>query len=364
MLLIIAFGMYPHYLSYFNVLAGGPNNGWKALVDSNIDWGQDLGSLKVWLDEHGVEQVYLSYFGEGRPAYYGIDYIGLDSWPPRLMNPEARPFYPHDPAPGIYAISATTLQGVHFDDHDRFAWFRGQDPLDKVGYSIFLYDVAPTGEQVDLALGGVQLDEIDPADFALLGSNDVVPNWFDPAQSLILPAAGGYVALKGDLPDSAISWEPIVVRPDYTIYQVPPLQESVNNGLSLTRGEGEIVFLGVEGLPETATSASSAQAVSPSEPITLTTSWFKQASPEPISLFIHLVAPDGSIVAQWDGLTAPWEGWRYGDLLSQDHQLTLPENSAAGSYELRAGLYHPETGERWTTPDGTDFILLGELTVE
>lgn len=365
MLVVVALWIFPHYLSYFNLLAGGPNNGWKALVDSNIDWGQDLGNLKDWLDEHGVEQVYLSYFGEGRPAYYSIDYSGLDSWPPRLMNPEARPFYPHDPAPGIYAISATTLQGVHFDDHGRFAWFRDKEPLDKVGYSIFLYEVAPTGERVDLALGGLQLDEIAPKDFALLGSNDIVPHWFDPAQSLIVPAAGRLVALKqiDELPEWAASWEPLVARPAYTIYQVPPAQTPVNEGVMFKRGEGQIAFLGVDGLMETATLASSAQAVS-SQPITLTTTWFKQSSPEPVSLFIHLIAPDSDIAAQWDGLTAPWEGWRYGDLLRQDHQLTPPEDSVAGRYELRAGLYNPQTGERWTTLAGADFILLGELTIE
>ena len=40
----------PHYLAYFNELAGGPANGFKELVDSNLDWGQDLKNLKLWLD--------------------------------------------------------------------------------------------------------------------------------------------------------------------------------------------------------------------------------------------------------------------------------------------------------------------------
>jgi hypothetical protein len=316
-LFLVALWIHPHFLSYFNVLAGGPNNGWRALVDSNIDWGQDLGGLKDWMDENEVPQVWLSYFGEGRPDYYGINYIGLDSWAPRLMNPEARPFYPTNPAPGMYAISATTLQGVHFDNHDRFAWFREQEPLDKVGYSIFLYEVKPTGGRVELALGGMQLDEVDPADFSLLGSNDVIPHWFDPEQSWIVPAAGGFVALKQawDLPEWAASWEQIVERPQYVIYQVPPLQTPVNDGVIFTREDGHIAFLGVDGLIETAVS---------SQPITFTTSWFKQSAPEPIKLFIHLVAPDGRIAAQWDGLTAPWEGWRYGDLLVQGHHLTIP----------------------------------------
>ena len=89
-----------------------PDNGWRYLVDSNLDWGQDLGNLRGWLDENNMEQIWLSYFGEGSPSYYDINFTGLDSFPPRLMNPQARPFYPHDPAPGVYAISATTLQGV------------------------------------------------------------------------------------------------------------------------------------------------------------------------------------------------------------------------------------------------------------
>ncbi|MCZ7668395.1 MAG: hypothetical protein M5U34_14985 [Chloroflexi bacterium] len=62
--------------------------------------------------------------------------------------------------------------------------------------------------------------------------------------------------------------------------------------------------------------------------ISLTTTWLKQSPPEPVKLFIHLIAPDGGIAAQWDGLTVPWEGWRSGDWLRQTHQLDLPENAA------------------------------------
>jgi hypothetical protein len=37
---------HPHHLAYFNEIAGGPGNGWRQLVDSNLDWGQDLKRLK------------------------------------------------------------------------------------------------------------------------------------------------------------------------------------------------------------------------------------------------------------------------------------------------------------------------------
>src|SRR5262249_3178018 len=32
--------VHPDYLAYFNEAAGGPSQGWRWLVDSNVDWGQ------------------------------------------------------------------------------------------------------------------------------------------------------------------------------------------------------------------------------------------------------------------------------------------------------------------------------------
>src|SRR5206468_11204129 len=72
--------VYPHYLAYFNELAGGPRNGYKRLVDSNLDWGQDLKGLKRWADEKRLDAthpLYLSYFGTADPRYYQIPHINL-----------------------------------------------------------------------------------------------------------------------------------------------------------------------------------------------------------------------------------------------------------------------------------------------
>ena len=33
---------YPHGLAYFNEAAGGPENGWRHMLGSSFDWGQDL----------------------------------------------------------------------------------------------------------------------------------------------------------------------------------------------------------------------------------------------------------------------------------------------------------------------------------
>ena len=99
----------PHYLAYFNALVGGPANGWRHLVDSSLDWGQDLPGLRSWLDRNARnEPVFLSYFGTGDPRFEGIRATALPTLPE--VGGE-RPW--HALAPGIYAISATMLQHVY-----------------------------------------------------------------------------------------------------------------------------------------------------------------------------------------------------------------------------------------------------------
>lgn len=99
----------PHHLAYFNALAGGPANGWRHLVDSSLDWGQDLPALKRWLAANaGTSPVYLSYFGTGQPTYYGFSARRLT-----FVNNFGfeHPYVALEP--GIYAISATILQQVY-----------------------------------------------------------------------------------------------------------------------------------------------------------------------------------------------------------------------------------------------------------
>ena len=129
--------IHPHYLAYFNELAGGPDNGYKCLVDSNLDWGQDLKGLGSYMQKHGISRINLSYFGTDSPARYGIAFNWLPSW--ILFNPDSEK---HKlPTQGWFAISATNLQGTYFDDKDLYAWFREHEPVAKIGYSIFIYKI-------------------------------------------------------------------------------------------------------------------------------------------------------------------------------------------------------------------------------
>jgi 4-amino-4-deoxy-L-arabinose transferase-like glycosyltransferase len=111
-LAVEALWTWPHYLSYFNVLAGGPAQAYKHLVDSSLDWGQDLRGLSDWLNERGLptadQPVYLSYFGSGSPEYYGIRASLLP-----CVFARGKPGLPQPLRGGVFCISATMLQAVY-----------------------------------------------------------------------------------------------------------------------------------------------------------------------------------------------------------------------------------------------------------
>ena len=104
--------IWPNYLAYFNPIAGGPEEGYRHLVDSSLDWGQDLPALRDWLDQERLANqestpVYVSYFGTADINYYKIDSHQLPSyavWNNRSYTPLTG---------GIYCISATMLQSIY-----------------------------------------------------------------------------------------------------------------------------------------------------------------------------------------------------------------------------------------------------------
>jgi len=115
-LVITSLWVRPHYLAFFNLAAGGPAAGYRHLVDSSLDWGQDLDGLRGWLEERGLNhkgtnpRVYLSYFGSADPGHHGLKVRRLPSfmnWPPPGGRSTRRIFG------GVYCVSATMLQNVH-----------------------------------------------------------------------------------------------------------------------------------------------------------------------------------------------------------------------------------------------------------
>jgi 4-amino-4-deoxy-L-arabinose transferase-like glycosyltransferase len=142
-LVLIDFWIHPHYLSYFNLAAGGPANGNRIAIDSNIDWGQDLLRLQRWMEDHEVDRIKLAWFGTADPDYYGLNYDPLPGFPrPAFISQWTDPpFNPTAPEPGIYAISASSLWELPLPEKNVYPWFREREPDDRIGYSILIFEV-------------------------------------------------------------------------------------------------------------------------------------------------------------------------------------------------------------------------------
>lgn len=143
----------PHYLAYFNEIAGGPANGYRYLAESNLDWGQDLAGLKAYMDREGIERIPLGYFGSADARYYGIDYDYLPSVGLAPKEPGQLWWFEIDPAevgagtplpPGRIAVSVGLVQSprwLHRLFAPTYGRLRDQEPLETIGHTIHIYEI-------------------------------------------------------------------------------------------------------------------------------------------------------------------------------------------------------------------------------
>ena len=132
---------FPNYIPYANELWGGPSQTHKYLTDSNSDWGQQLKSVKKYLDERGVGDCWFLYFAEGvaEPSYYGITCKPLPTISTLWLN------VPIDvPASitGPVLVSASNLSGVEFGPGplDPYGQFKLLKPTAVIDHGVFVFD--------------------------------------------------------------------------------------------------------------------------------------------------------------------------------------------------------------------------------
>jgi hypothetical protein len=81
---------------------------------------------------------------------------------------------------------------------------------------------------------------------------------------------------------------------------------------------------------------------------------------------VHVTAPDGKIVAQWDELDVNIGTLEAHDVFMQRHHLDLPGDLPPGPYRISIGAYHPDSGSRLQASLGdraVDSIVLGALSL-
>jgi hypothetical protein len=129
-----SFAAHPDYLGYFNLIASSKPQ--EYLVDSDLDWGQDVKRLGARLRDFGAREVYFNQFAPGDiEKLYGF--------------PKIRPLDVNGPHQGWNAVSLTNLEYGLFPEA-RYAYEPGfqfwpdkMQPTERIGSGILLFYLPP-----------------------------------------------------------------------------------------------------------------------------------------------------------------------------------------------------------------------------
>jgi hypothetical protein len=347
--------VYPRDLTFFNEVAGGPDNGRRWLVDSNLDWGQDIDELMAYVRTHHLDPLYVSYFGPTVPANLGLSARPL----PPSPNPDWRPEFP---APGWYAISVThLLGGAVVENPDVFSYFQHRLPEAVIGRTIYLYHVLPTRGAVAVCFNpppGFGMNEVR----TLFGPAVTRVLDFNCASGVVLPAERTWYVLRGAQPQTV---EAALTRLGAQVVYDEPHRTDRSRAVTIYLLETPAAR--AEAYPEHPVGPQSFGGLAdfigygyraplrPGQPAQVETVWrIEAALAEPVSIFLHLTAPDGFPLAVSDGLNTSFDQLQPGDSVIQFHPLVYPADLPPSSL-WQVGLYALTGAQaRYLLPDGRD----------
>ncbi|HEY4689666.1 MAG TPA: glycosyltransferase family 39 protein [Anaerolineae bacterium] len=253
-----------------------------------------------------------------------------------------------------------------------------------------------------VAASGLSINDFDPQTFDLLGMRPGIKvKWFDCRSAILYPGGGsGARYLSPDFfPCDADLWSRYladavrIAQPRwadsgnviFTLHQLPVDYVFRDN---LATPPSQPVYLGAESF-DAARPSNGLEPIQPpidfeglrflgqqmdrltvkvGETFDFDTFWEITAPvAPPLKLFVHVTAPDGSIVAQADSLDVAIAQSGPGDVFVQRHRLSIPPDALASPYRISIGAYHPDIGARLIATVGdrpVDVIVLGVLSVE
>lgn len=135
--------IYPHFIAYFNELVGRPDQGYIYVADSNLDWGQDLKRLSQWVDEKGIDKIYLDYSGGYDKRYYSAEkYYLKEKFAPwwGTRSPEELPKGSYLGVSAFFLQRGRGIPAPSFNEPTGFYnWLNEYQPVARAGKSIFIY---------------------------------------------------------------------------------------------------------------------------------------------------------------------------------------------------------------------------------
>jgi hypothetical protein len=159
---LIAITTFPYYTIYFSPIAGGSENGWRVLSDSNVETGQDVKDLATFIKDHGENKVDGVFVGSGYIEYYGVENCDLpckdnedsdsaetedtDNTDTKAEVAEG-PEQPEEKPASYVAIGAFYLEEIDVTPEQKaiIDVYRSTQPEAVIGNAIFVFHKKPDG---------------------------------------------------------------------------------------------------------------------------------------------------------------------------------------------------------------------------
>jgi tetratricopeptide (TPR) repeat protein len=123
---IASLAVHPHYLMYYNFLAGGPDQGWRISINGD-DWGQSKNELVQWLRDKQVKEI----------AYGQIGWVPE---PGKWADIRVKEVPCTDTGEPVAFHIALLLYTSNLQTALCYEWLKLRKPDAKIGYNIFLYN--------------------------------------------------------------------------------------------------------------------------------------------------------------------------------------------------------------------------------
>ncbi|HET7376062.1 MAG TPA: hypothetical protein VFK30_05110, partial [Anaerolineae bacterium] len=361
------------HAAYFNLFVLDRDHDYNYLVDSNLDWGQDLIALRDWQTANHIDQINLAYYGTARPAAYHVQANLLPSFSLNDFGSEVDGFNANALPPGWYAISATSLQlGLLYTHWNEYAAFRSMTPVTRVGRSILVYHLTYASSAIDRSVVlGSSAGDLDRTTLGGTPDRQLVVKWAgDDAAVLDMQGPARYLAhgsdpIVGFAPEvhSALLANAQLLGSDasgeWRVFQIDAraaLGLKVKSWLNSTvtapgqirlnlplKFDGGLTLLGYD------------LSALPDQPIDLITYWRVDHTPAgPLAIFAHVLDAGNQIIAQRDGLNVRLSSLEPDDVIIQHFLIDYP----AGANTLDIGLYDPITSQRMQIAQQYDHVVV------
>ena len=233
---------FPNYIPYGNELWGGPSQTYKYLTDSNADWGEQLKSVKQYLDQRGVKECWFEYFAAGiaEPSYYGIPCKPLPTLSTLWLNV---PIDVPGTINGPVLISASNLSSVEFGPGslDPYGQFKLLKPTAVIDRAVLVFDgkfdlpLAAALSKVQKAQNLVQAKQLAQALQEAQAAVALAP---DAIQTQL--ALGDILRDMGQLAPARTCYEKALalaktIEPEFQIRSIPGIEQRLQSLASASR---------------------------------------------------------------------------------------------------------------------------------